>query len=316
MSNVSSSCQGAESVDVAVSASTSGIQAPSKDLRIAVVYITDGNADDCRRMAWSMRTLSDRSRMQFDSFILTPPRTTLPREVTTVSPLSKHGLVRQLDDMEGVLSTVSISPAGWNRSWSFVVLYRLGLPMHDAFREYDRVLYLDTDTLVLSDRIDLFLAADLDGYEVGGVVDTVQEMHNRIHRVVHDDLRPDFSFKMRAIYGDELELKPYVNAGVLLWNLSAIRADMPWYIERLRMFWEAECRGLVGFLDQDFVNVMMRVKTGFSMVYNWFTDGDAEAEQCVVRHYCGPQRRFMAAKVAELGLCDSQSQAAFITRQV
>ena len=272
--------------------------------RLAVVHITDGNPDDCQRMVWSMRSIARYSRLEFDSFVLTPPGVRLPDIAAEASQVLRHGVFRQVDDIDRILSGLSITDSGWNRAWPFVVLYRLGIPLHEAFAGYDRVLYMDTDVLVLSDRVDRFLSADISGHEIGGVVDTVQEEHGRIRRNVDEDLRPDFSLKISERYGDTLRLKPYVNAGVLLWNMPEIRKDLPWYRERLRMFWEAECRGRFGFLDQDFVNSMMTVDTGFSMVYNWFTKSGVEADdgECVIRHYCARNYEKMAQRAEAIGL--------------
>jgi len=279
--------------------------------KLAVVHITDGNPDDCQRMVWSLRSISRYSKLAFDSFVLTPPGVKIPDIASAVPQAAAHGTFRQIDDIDKTLGELSITPAGWNRSWPFVVLYRLGIPLHPAFRDYDRVLYLDTDVLVLSERVDAFLSADLRGHEVGGVVDTVQEEHGRIRRSVDEDLRPDFSVKVSDRYGAVLRLKPYVNAGVLLWNLPEIRRDIPWYRERLRMFWEAECRGKFGFLDQDFINAMMTVNTNFSMVYNWFAKSGVEPDDgvCVIRHYCAHNYEKMAKRAEEIGLLTKEEVA-------
>lgn len=285
--------------------------------KLAVVHITDGNPDDCQRMVWSMRSLARYSNLEFDSIVLTPPKVTLPDIASAAPQLLQHGAVKQVSDIADTLGALSITDAGWNRAWPFVVLYRLGIPLHEVFAEYDRVLYLDTDVLVLSEQVDRFLSADLTGYELGGVIDTVQEEHARIRRVVDNDLRPDFSVKISAMYGDTLRLKPYVNAGVLLWNMPEIRKGIPWYKERLRMFWEAECRGMFGFLDQDFINSMMTVNTNFSMLYNWFTKSGVEADdgECVIRHYCAHNYEKMEQRAEAIGLLTKEEVLKYYGKQ-
>ena len=91
--------------------------------------------------------------------------------------------------------------------------------------------------------------------------------------------------------------------------MPEIRKDIPWYKERLRMFWEAECRGRFGFLDQDFVNSMMSVDTGFSMIYNWFTRFNVEPDHCVIRHYCGRQYAKMRDTAMSVGLVSPEEAA-------
>lgn len=270
--------------------------------RLAVVHITDGNPDDVQRLVWSLRSISRYSLYEFDSFVVTPSGADV-RDVADRAPQAlRHGAVRYVRDIDKTLASVGITPGNWNRAWPFVVLYRLGIPLHPAFAQYDRVLYLDTDTLAMSNRVDRFLSADLAGYEIGGVVDTVQEEHDRIRNALDNDLRPEFAAKVRARYGDVLRFRSYVNAGVLLWNLPEIRKDLPWYRERLAMFWDAERRGKFGFLDQDFINAMMSVNPTFSMVYNWFTKSGVETGACVIRHYCARQYSRMAKKAEEMGI--------------
>lgn len=283
---------------------------PCKAGKLAVVHITDGNEGDCRRLIWSLRSLARYSGIAFDSFVLTPEGANRPDVEAGAPGVLEHGSVHYISDMGSVLAGLSMTPEGWNRAWPFVVLYRLGIPLHPAFAGYDRILYLDTDTLVLSNRVDMFLDADLSGHELGGVVDTVQEEHDHIRRNLDVDLRRDFAAKVAGRYGQVLRLRPYVNAGVLLWNMPEIRKDIPWYKERLNMFWEAECRGRFGFLDQDFVNSMMSVDTGFSMIYNWFTRSNVEPDHCVIRHYCGRQYGRMLETAVSVGIVSPEEAAA------
>ena len=166
---------------------------------------------------------------------------------------------------------------------------------HTAFSQYDRVLYLDTDTLVGSADVDWFMSADLCGVEVGGVIDTVQEEHNRVRNVLDNDLPVEHAEALFAKYGQSLFQRAYVNAGVLLWNLTETRKNMSWYKERIGMFWEAECRGKFGFLDQDFINVMMSTRADFSMVFNWFNLCGRDNQRYVIKHYCGHRYSEMEA---------------------
>ena len=263
--------------------------------KLAVVYITDGNFDDGRRMVWSLRSLSRHSRLAFDTYVIAPDAAV---DINLAVPgIEAHGSVAYITDMADVLAKLSITDKGWNRSWPFAVLLRLGIPLHSAFAGYDRVLYLDTDTLVRSPEIDWFLTSDLSGVEVGGAVDTVQEENNRIRGVFDNDLRPDYARTIFDRYGAVLFQRAYINAGVLLWNLPEIRKDLQWYKDRLGMFWEAECRGKFGFLDQDFINSMMVTRADYSMVFNWFNGCNRPNKKYALKHYCGHRYAEMEADV-------------------
>lgn len=268
--------------------------------RCAVVYATDGDPGDQQRMVWSIRSLLRHAPRGYDIVVMA--RDPVPGVQASVSrDLGDIGF-SCVSDMDDVLGSVGISDVGWNRAWPFVVLYRLGIPIHPAMSGYDRVLYLDTDTLVLSDRVVDFMHADLSGFEVGGVPDTAQEANNRISRVLRHDLRAEYADKIVDAVGESVLTRSYVNAGVLLFNLGEFRRDIGWFEERLRMFWESECRGGFGFLDQDFVNAMTRVRSDFSLVFNWFNACDRESGACVIRHFCARRYADMARKAAEEGL--------------
>jgi len=279
---------------------TSRGDAKARAGRACVVYITDGRPDDQCRMVWSLRSLLRSAPSGYDVFVLSDApvdgvRLSLSRDIGDVG-------FTHVSDMYPVLQDAGLSRAGWNRQWPFEVLYRLGIPLHPVFAEYDRALYLDTDTVVLSDRVADFMQADLSGFEVGGVPDTAQEAHGRISAVLYDDLPAEHAERLVADHGQALFTRSYVNAGVLLFNLREIRRALPWYRERLSMFWAAECRGKMGFLDQDFVNVMMRVRSDFSLVFNWFNVCGSEADSCVIRHFCARRYADMARCALERGL--------------
>lgn len=272
----------------------------SAGARTCVVHITDGNADDQRRMAQSIHSLCHYSSLKFDLAVVSNTQVSLPQAIS--AEVAEHGRYVNATGMGDVLESVGISRTGWNRIWPFEVLYRLGLPLHPSFSGYSRLLYMDNDTLVLSDRIDSFISAPLDGFEIGGSVDIVQEENDRIARVLSHDIRPDYADRIRKAMGWRLWTRAYINAGVLLWNVEETRKDISWYKERLGMFWEAVSRGKVGFLDQDFVNTMMSVDSSFSPVFNWFNLCDRESSGCVIRHYCGGRHALMPKHAADHGI--------------
>lgn len=82
----------------------------------------------------------------------------------------------------------------WDNGWTYMTLIRCALP--DIFKDLDRILYLDVDTIIFKDLSDLYNIDFEDNYMAG-----VYEPKRRWHA-------PN-----------------YVNAGVLMMNLKKMRED-------------------------------------------------------------------------------------------
>jgi len=264
--------------------------------RVCVVYVTNGNSDDLARLVWSLRSLVRVSSSQFDVVIISNDEI---RDGTVLSSCGWHAF-RNITDMYDTLHGAGMFRDRWNRRWPFEVLYRLGIPLNSYFSGYSRVLYLDTDTLVLSGKVDRLLNADLSGFEAGGVYDIDGDCYARIDNILSSVLPRSSAVEVIADIGPSLFTHAYVNAGVLLMNLDEIRKRLDWYRRRLRMFWDAECRGQFEYLDQDFVNSMMRVKTDFNTMFNWQRGG--YPRDCIIRHYIKDQKPDMRARAEKDGL--------------
>ncbi|MBR5575107.1 MAG: glycosyltransferase family 8 protein [Alphaproteobacteria bacterium] len=121
------------------------------------------------------------------------------------------------------------------KRWSPVIFYRLFA--HRIFPGVEKMLYLDSDTLVYADVSDLF-DLDLTGYALGGVRD-----------MAHTELPDNYcgryvrEFKQRYLKNDM-----YINSGVLLLNL----AEMGNYEQAL-----ADVKAKLTFPDQDIINVAL-----------------------------------------------------------
>lgn len=263
--------------------------------KTCVVYATDGNPDDVCRMAWSMRSLVRHASVPFDLIVLSDSTIECPPGVD----LGARGSYHCVTDMKETLLHEGVFSNHWSRRWPFTVIYRLGIPVHPFFRDYGRVLYVDTDTLVLSPRIDRLLTSELSGYEVRGVYDIDGDNYPRIDSLLSVDLAGFKDRRLDSFVGD-VGCRAYVNAGVLLFNLDEIRKDIRWYRDRLVMFWKAECRGLFRYLDQDFVNAMMRVRADTSTMFNWQRGG--YPPNCTIRHYIRGQKDDMRARAVTDGL--------------
>ena len=150
--------------------------------------------------------------------------------------------------------------------------YRCLLPK--LFPQLDKILYLDSDTIVCG-RLEELWNESLDGYYAAGVVALV-------------------AIAMEIPFLDSLGFhgrNDYVNAGVLLLNLKAAREDD--LVEKL-----FSCQQIIHdkikFLDQDIINVVMmgRIKL-LPLKYNVDTYSsihDLSQEEPVIVHYTGADK--------------------------
>jgi lipopolysaccharide biosynthesis glycosyltransferase len=113
--------------------------------------------------------------------------------------------------------------------------YRVFLP--EILPGRDRVLYLDSDLIVVDSLAPLFERDDLEGRYLGAVTNVLQ--HN-------DQGRP----AELGLSGPEV----YFNAGVLLMNLEAMRSDRS---SRALISYARENAELIAFRDQDALNVVL-----------------------------------------------------------
>ena len=105
-------------------------------------------------------------------------------------------------------------------------------------REIERVLYLDSDVLVLEDLTELF-GTDLEGFAIGGVLDT-----NHIHQRLGPDLR---ARRNQSSQGEK-----WFNGGVLLQDLRKMaEADLPAFARELPTRMDVSKM----FFDQDLANL-------------------------------------------------------------
>lgn len=118
------------------------------------------------------------------------------------------------------------------QAWSKYTWYRLLLPSVLP-ADIDKVLYLDTDTLICGKLTDLF-ATDITNYAVAGVIDPIH---------FHDEAY------LRCAYPSE---KGYLCAGVLLVNLDFWRKNQ---LQKTLLEW-AHRHPDIKFHDQDCINTV------------------------------------------------------------
>lgn len=120
--------------------------------------------------------------------------------------------------------------------WSPVIFYRL--IAHRIFPELDKILYLDSDTIILDDLSDLY-KTNISKYVMGAVRDMAP---------INNEKNPNGVY-VRDFANKYLNNGPYFNSGVLLLNVDkmqqhqdlALRTDVP-----------------LKYPDQDILNVAFR----------------------------------------------------------
>ena len=129
----------------------------------------------------------------------------------------------------------------------------------DMFKEYDKALYLDSDTVILDDVAKLYFKKLKDNY-VGAITDKVVSSNEVFQRYTKEVLG--------------IKAKRYFNAGILLMNLSKFRQDNFYekFIELLRKY------KFVVAQDQDYLNVICKDKVKY-ISYRWNTMPICEEEK-------------------------------------
>ena len=150
---------------------------------------------------------------------------------------ARHAAKLSVDfvDMGGVFADINKTHAYVNHVSAWKMLIAEKLP------SCDKALYLDTDILVRGDLAALF-STDLGDNYLGGVPNMLNQitLRERISRQAEMD-----------------EMDWYVNAGVLLFNLAAIRRD------GIAAKWQALLGKFEGSVDQHILNHVCRGRIAF-----------------------------------------------------
>lgn len=199
------------------------------------------------------------------------------------------------------LEELGFHSKGWNRPWPFATLYRMATPLIEEFQGLERILYMDTDVLVRSFNANWLFSMKIGDYEAFAASDC-KDRQSRIEQLMANDLCTEAKTVMweKIWTPRDTNTHAYVNAGVTLWCVSNIlKNGIEWYKQRLKWFWEAECRGNFRFLDQDFLNVMMDISPTLSTRFDYF-GGDYKSD-CIIQHFVGGSKGNMQKTAKLLG---------------
>jgi len=144
-------------------------------------------------------------------------------------------------DMGGAFADINKTHAYVNHVSAWKMLIAEKLP------DCDKALYLDTDLIVRADLSALY-AADISGNYLGGVPNMLNQITLREKISVQAELP---------------EMDGYINAGVLLFNLAAIRRD------GIAARWQKLLGRFEGSVDQHILNHVCRGRIAFlPLTYN------------------------------------------------
>ena len=183
-----------------------------------------------------------------------------------------------------IIKTINVSkhnyfPEYSNLSMIWTYMAALRLTFSKIFPDYDRVLWLDCDTLVVDDISDLFESPLGNRYYVGAVKENYHYEEFRYVQKVERDIIVNSTIMVRP--------SNYCNTGVLLMNLKKIREDGvdDRMINHLSRHFE-------GYPDQNVVNIECDGRIYYlSPCYNWSFFTNEEVEPKIIHTSHAPYRK-------------------------
>lgn len=170
-----------------------------------------------------------------------------------------------------ILRDVGFFPYGWARPISFSSLYKLTIPLLSEFQETDYILYLDSNTLCLSDQLKSFLFSEKNfKAEVTGTPSLETKFSKRIPFLLNNEMTQESRALMEDSWGSwGIQNRKYINDGVLIYNLNEFRKNgLENYKNKLMAFWNIELKGNFQYLAQDFINIFLDTDSSLPKEYN------------------------------------------------
>lgn len=122
--------------------------------------------------------------------------------------------------------------------------------MVELLTEYDRVVYLDSDLILLEDIADLYFGTDIEDNLVAAAID----IDGLASAFSNHDGRKDYMISYMGISN----LHDYFQSGVMIFNLKEWRKTFS-----LEQILDAACQPEIMFGDQDVLNVLCRGRIKF-----------------------------------------------------
>ncbi len=141
--------------------------------------------------------------------------------------------------------------------------YRLKMP--ELFPNYNKIIYLDTDVIVLKDLTEYY-NIDIENFYIAGVRTATPIIQRKETKKYYDNL---------GLYN----VSSYINSGVTLWNLRKIRED-----NLIKDLYDYASKNLK-VMDQDVINIVFKnkIKT-LSLEYNLMVGQNYDLYQNTPQH--------------------------------
>lgn len=232
-----------------------------------VVYITDDNYAMPTAVSVTSLYYSKEETERYDYHVYIICDKVSPDNLKRLKSLSKKDLEVTIIEENGTRFS-GITAAGVEHV-SSTALHKFELP--NIFSQYDKILYLDGDTLVTKDLFELF-ETDIEGRYAAVVKDYRANQYN-----------PSQLAKLKIDHKHGF----YWNSGMMLLNLRKLREDN--ITEKL---FEYRANGINFFMDQDALNVVLEENVKYvSLYYNAmssvleYIDSAAVAEYYNINEY-------------------------------
>ena len=244
--------------------------------KIKVVYGSNGN--DAEMLRLSISSVSRFLRDGDEIFVL-----------TTGAEIKGLENVRMIDTLEYEKIIGLDRDASWkHNALPYASMIRLCIPLMPQFADDDMILYLDTDTIMAGPGLLDFFRKYSGSAEFCGAVDPALFIHEETKKLIGTVLSREVIEKHSEILERLGKSKSnYINSGVLIFNLSAIRkVGIDSYIGRVYGGVQECLAGRMKFCDQDIVNAFFCIDSRMPYAYNSFaTFGGEEHGELV--HWAG-----------------------------
>jgi len=230
-------------------------------MKIPIIFAI--NNDYVKQLATAIVSILKNSNTEYEFNIMMTNVSTKNKEI--ISRLGKN--VNFIDMNEVAVNFDLDQYMARRRGYEYIsveTFFRFFIP--ELFPQYDKVLYLDADILVLDD-LSKFYVEDISNDYAGVIQDMWIEEHLERGAQVFEGVTFDEYFEKTL----NKTTNKYFNAGILLLNLEKIRQDS--IVEKLWRFTQENCP--LHFQDQDALNAVL--EGGVKYVdFKWNTLKDIE----------------------------------------
>lgn len=194
-----------------------------------------------------------------DIFILTTKNILIPQEV--ISEWKRINKKATCVNVDNLLYNLGLRDE-MNDYYSRMTFLKLLSPFHNIISKYDKVLYMDTDILVLNNFMDIFLI-DMGQNMLGAVEDWNMSSHGHMTNHVASLKKNLANFDIDYIN------EKYYNCGLIMFNIPFIKSHMDVYREHITKLINLKYKypQIFPFPDQDILNAVIRF-IEFPMEYN------------------------------------------------